>query len=82
MAADFLAGSGSTFTFGRTCDAWKKNQRSNMVIKANKDYVPLLFVEEFAVEVFASEESVTELSSKVSSKASFPGYAPWAFSFF
>ena len=53
-----------------------------MVIKANKDYVPLLFVEEFAVEVFASEESVTELSSKVSSKASFPGYAPWAFSFF
>ena len=64
----------------------RKNQRSNKVIKANKDYVPLLFVEEFAVEVFASEESVTELSSKVSSKvsskASFPGYAPWAFSFF
>jgi hypothetical protein len=44
--------------------------------------MPLLFVEEFAVEVFASEESVMELSSKVSSKASFPEYAPWAFSFF
>ena len=64
----------------------RKNQRSNKVIKANKNYVPLLFVEEFDVEVFASEESVMELSSKasskVSSKASFPGYAPWAFSFF
>ena len=59
-----------------------KNQRSIKVIKVHKDYVPLLFVEEFAVEVFASEESATELSSKVSSKASFPGYAPWAFSFF
>ena len=47
-----------------------------------KLYLPLVFVEEFAVGVFAFEESVTELSSKVSWKASFPGSAPWAFSFF